>query len=566
MPRPQVAANLPVAARPPVVTAPPDTAIVPSDRANPLRTGLPPDPLAETVAQQRHIAGGASDWIWETDTDRRLTFVSKRFGETSGIAWASVNGRLLDDLVGLGFETAGMADICAATEARRAFHGVYRVELSNALARFWRITGKPFYDTDTGSFAGYRGTGTDVTSAIEREAELLAALHRAEAAEKQAREARQRLVDALEAIQEGFVLHDAQDRLVLCNARYRELYGLTADLMSPGSLFEDTLRNTGKVQTYAHGGLAIEDWIAERMARHRNPDGHLIEHQLTSGRWLQVEERRTSDGGTVGIRIDVTEARRQAAIERDRERTRVELQAARAMQTGLLPSERLQKEIIARTGLDIASRGASCTELGGDLWGMTQLDGGCVGVYTADVAGHGTTAALNTFRLHTLIHELGGWMAEPGRFLKELNARLVELLEPGTFTTMFYGIVDPAANCITYAAAGSPPPVLRCARDRPLVPLDTAGVPLGITVRADYPTAKAEFDPGGILLLYSDILIDAMDQHGNRAGEEGAFAAIQRCADEPTAHATVERICAPFFDPPEKPLSDDLTVVCIRRP
>ena len=82
MPRPQVAANLPVAARPPVVTAPPDTAIVPSDRANPLRTGLPPDPLAETVAQQRHIAGGASDWIWETDTDRRLTFVSQRFGET----------------------------------------------------------------------------------------------------------------------------------------------------------------------------------------------------------------------------------------------------------------------------------------------------------------------------------------------------------------------------------------------------------------------------------------------------------------------------------------------------
>jgi len=236
------------------------------------------------------------------------------------------------------------------------------------------------------------------------------------------------------------------------------------------------------------------------------------------------------------------------------------------MQTSLLPSMRLQKEIIAKSGLDIASRSASCTEIGGDLWGLSALDGGRVGVYTLDVAGHGATAALTTFRVHTLIHELGAWLLDPGRFLQELNIRLTELLQPGAFATMFYGVVDPAANCIVYAAAGSPPPLVRRGIGLPLTPLDSAGVPLGITVGAAYPSTKAEFGPGGMLFLYSDILTDRIDEHGNRVGEAGAFAWIQHCAGQVTAETAVERVCAPFFDPPGRPLGDDLTVVCIMRP
>lgn len=353
---------------------------------------------------------------------------------------------------------------------------------------------------------------------------------------------------------------------MLCNTRYREIYGLTAEMMAPGVLFEDTLRGVEKSVAYGDDDLDHNVWVAERLARHRDPRGGHLEQRLTNGRWLQVEERRTSDGGIVGIRIDVTETRRQAALERERERAIAELQTARAMQKSLLPSGRLQQEIIARTGLDIASRSASCSELGGDLWGLTQLGCGRVGVYTVDVAGHGAAAAFNTFRLHTLVHELGAWLGEPARFLRELNVRLVELLEPGAFATMFYGVVSPGSNRIDYAAAGSPPPVIRCARGLSPVSLDSSGVPLGITVNAEYRCKSINFDPGGILFLYSDLLVDYTDKHGVRAGEEGAFALIERCAQEPTAEAMVERVCARFFDPPGKSLSDDLTAVCIRRP
>jgi serine phosphatase RsbU (regulator of sigma subunit) len=520
-----------------------------------------------TAARHRDVADLASDWIWETDADHCLTFVSKRFGETSGIPWSQVNGRSLGDLVEMGFDRAGMDELRATIDARGIFQRVvYRVDLAEGAPRFWRMSGKPFFDGETDVFAGYRGSGTDVTAAIEREVAMTLALKRAEAAELEAQRARRMLVDAIEAIPEGIVLHDAEDRLVLCNARYREIYGLTGEHTMPGERFEDTLRNTITRSTYALAGQKADEWVAERMARHRALDGNVIEQQLTNGRWLQVEERRTSDGGTVGIRVDVTEARRQEAIERDRERTIAELRAARLMQTSLLPSMRLQTEITAKSGLDIASRSASCTELGGDLWGLSDLGQGRVGVYTLDVAGHGTTAALNIFRVHTLIHELGAWLSEPARFLKELNRRLVGLLQPGAFATMFYGTIDPNAHCMTYAAAGSPPPVIRRAADLPLRSLDSSGLPLGITSDADYVCSKVDFALGGMLFLYSDILTDFTDARGHRAGESGAFALIRDAAGEPTAEAAVKRVCAPFFDPPGKPLSDDLTAVCIMRP
>src|SRR4051794_28977934 len=71
-------------------------------------------------------------------------------------------------------------------------------------------------------------------------------------------------------------------------------------------------------------------------------------------------------------------------------------------------------------------------------WGLSMLGRRRVGVYIVDFSGHGPTAALNTFRLHTLMHELRFLSLEPARLLLELNARLVALLPVGRFATMFY--------------------------------------------------------------------------------------------------------------------------------
>jgi signal transduction histidine kinase len=186
--------------------------------------------------------------------------------------------------------------------------------------RFWRMSGKPFLDPVSGEFAGYRGTGTDVTAEIAREAALNDALLRAEEAEHDARQARTRLVDAIEAIPEGFVLHDADDRLVLCNSRYGEIYDLAPDQMTPGVRFEDVLRVSAKRGTFVPDGQDLEAWVAERLERHHSIGRKHVVQRLSNGRWLKVVERHTSDGGIVGIRVDVTEARQRETVEREREK------------------------------------------------------------------------------------------------------------------------------------------------------------------------------------------------------------------------------------------------------
>ena len=277
--------------------------------------------LAASEARHRDLADIASDWLWETNADHRFTFVSKRFADTSGIPWALIDGRAFGDLVELGFDRAGMETLRATIDARGDFHGaVHRVALAGQPARFWHMSGKPYFDPGTGEFAGYRGTGTDITARIIHEAAMNDAVRRAELAEREATRARIRLVDAIEAIPEGFILHDAEDRLVLCNKRFGEIYSLTEDLMVPGVSFEEVLRSSAKRGTVVPDGQSLDDWVAERMARHRSAGSPHLEQQLANGRWLKVVERRTSDGGVVGIRVDVTEARARDAVEREREK------------------------------------------------------------------------------------------------------------------------------------------------------------------------------------------------------------------------------------------------------
>ncbi|HET6521520.1 MAG TPA: PAS-domain containing protein, partial [Geminicoccaceae bacterium] len=144
---------------------------------------------------------------------------------------------------------------------------------------------------------------------LERIVASIRAAHRSE----------RRLVDALESISEGFALYDADDRLVLCNGRYRALYPGVADVMAPGTRFEDVVRTVAARGVVAGVRDRADDWIALRLARHADPRGP-HEQRQGDGRWVRISERRTSDGGTVAVYTDVTDLkRRQAELEEARD-------------------------------------------------------------------------------------------------------------------------------------------------------------------------------------------------------------------------------------------------------
>ena len=124
-----------------------------------------------------------------------------------------------------------------------------------------------------------------------------------------------RIWAAVEAIPDGFVLFDREDRLLTCNQRYREIYPQSAPAMLPGAKFEDILRHGLANGQHMDAIGREEDWLAERMEQHRNPVA-VHEQQLGDGRWLRAHDHPTPDGGRVGLRVDISQIKnQQAALE-----------------------------------------------------------------------------------------------------------------------------------------------------------------------------------------------------------------------------------------------------------
>jgi len=159
---------------------------------------------------------------------------------------------------------------------------------------------------DSGEALRLVGAVQDITARKLAETRLRAAQQDAEMASSQLR-------DAIESISEGIVLFDAEDRVILCNSHYRRYFADTAgpDIaakITPGAMFWDFLR-----EAHARGMLPIVDdkggidaYIEMRKAMRRNPQ-EPIEQLLSDGRWLQINEHRTENGGVASIYTDITE-------------------------------------------------------------------------------------------------------------------------------------------------------------------------------------------------------------------------------------------------------------------
>ncbi|MDO9638134.1 MAG: response regulator [Pseudotabrizicola sp.] len=124
-----------------------------------------------------------------------------------------------------------------------------------------------------------------------------------------------RIWAAIEAIPDGFVLFDREDRLLTCNQRYRDIYPEAADILRPGVAFEDILRHGLARGKYAEAVGREAEWMSERMAAHRATSS-IHEQKISNGRWLRVMEHSTPDGGRVGLRVDITDWKeQQTALE-----------------------------------------------------------------------------------------------------------------------------------------------------------------------------------------------------------------------------------------------------------
>ena len=240
-----------------------------------------------------------------------------------------------------------------------------------------------------------------------------------------------------------------------------------------------------------------------------------------------------------------------------------ELQVVGDIQRSLLPAALPQIP-----GFELAAYYNTSARAGGDYYDFFPLADGAWGIFIADVAGHGTPAAVLMAITHAIAHAHPGTHTPPGRMLEHLNRRLARsYTRNGTFVTAFYAVLDPATRTLHYSRAGHNPP--RLVRGGGVLSLDErGGLPLGIDDDQAFAEASVSLRPGDRLLLYTDGITEVMSP-GDESGSHQMFGCdrldrlLLGCGDA-SAERCIERVRSAVGDfAAGAPPTDDQTLLVI---
>jgi len=238
-----------------------------------------------------------------------------------------------------------------------------------------------------------------------------------------------------------------------------------------------------------------------------------------------------------------------ALVDRD-------LREAADVQRQLLPRARPAVASIDYSGCCIPAR-----HVGGDYFDYVELEPGVLGLLVADVAGKGIPAALLVASLHGVFRTHA---ARAGDRVSELaatlNAHMCATGEVGRFATLLYVVVDSVERRLVYVNAGHPPGVLW--RDGgPTVRLAEASVPLGLFPDSGYSAAALPLEPGDWVVLFTDGISEAANEHDEQFGEERLVRTIgahQKSAPDAMCDAIVAAVRTHALG---RAAADDLTIV-----
>ncbi len=227
-----------------------------------------------------------------------------------------------------------------------------------------------------------------------------------------------------------------------------------------------------------------------------------------------------------------TLARLNRQLEERSRTLQQELDLAREVQMGFLPTVFPRSDRIL-----FGQHYLICTTLGGDLFDTFSIDEQHVGLYMADVAGHGVSAALIAGLVKMGFESLKGRhghpqggheLLHPERFLRSLNAILFDKIPRDTFITLLYGVIQLTTRTLVLANAGHPNPIHYRAQSgqSAYCPL-LHGPAIGLSRKSDYPRIELKLEPHDKLLFYTDGLTEAMNGH-EEFGEERLLQAMTR--------------------------------------
>jgi phosphoserine phosphatase RsbU/P len=248
----------------------------------------------------------------------------------------------------------------------------------------------------------------------------------------------------------------------------------------------------------------------------------------------------------------------EQALEQERLQRSIEL--AREIQESFLPECCPEAD-----GWDLAAEWRAARGVGGDFYDFIVLPDDRLGLVIADVSDKGVGAALYMALSRAVLRAAALTTSDPAETLRRANRVLMDDARSGMFVTVFYAIVSTRTGMMTYARAGHNPALLLRARSGEVIELRPSGVVLGILDEPALEAGSLQVQPGDVLLMYTDGVVEAVNEQQEEFGRERLTRALRGCADA-SAEDAMQRIdMAVQTFVAGQPPSDDITLIVMRR-
>ena len=311
-------------------------------------------------------------------------------------------------------------------------------------------------------------------------------------------------------------------------AEYRVFAGLMSSLSRGEVDFEPPKGTLHVLQSFKHlhANLRHLTWKTQQIA-----GGDLAQEVDFMGEFSKAFNSMTGQLRDAFAKIE----QRNQMLSQANARMKRDLEAAARLQQSLLPTS-LPEVPRAKFAWNFRP----CDELAGDFLNVFQLDGEHVGVYVADVSGHGVAASLLSVTIsRVLTPQLsmssllvqpddgpnGQRIVPPAEVATELNKRFPMEESGNKYFTIAYGILNTETCEFRYVSAGHPP-IIRLSPHGEAELLVVPGTPIGWFPEADYEERRMQLQAGDRLCIYSDGLPEAMNAESEQFGEKRLLQAL----------------------------------------
>jgi len=333
---------------------------------------------------------------------------------------------------------------------------------------------------------------------------------------------------AAEATRRGAVAGARRLRELVLSERIAEGEGVVGEAaLGRPVLIEDPERDP-RVPRYEEDLLRVDCAVAAPMRFHDRVLGVIVLVNRADGVPFTRSDLTLLESIAEQASVSVHFSQLREAVEEKR-RIDHDLNLARRIQKSLLPERTPEVP-----GFELAAFNQPALEVGGDYYDFLPLGEGAWGLVIADVSGKGVSGAIIMALCRSVLRSHARHLQDPLSVLREVDRFVCEDIAEDMFISMLYAVLDVGSHTLKLVRAGHEKPLHYCAAEGEVRVVESRGIAIGIadpgTFDKQLEAVELELEPGDVLLMYTDGIVEAMDRNGNEWGIKRLVEALRQAA------------------------------------